>query len=159
VGPNYSRPELPTPPQYRFVEGPAEAETIADVPWWQITKDPQLQALLREAIANNLDLRLATARVAEARAQYGVARSFLYPQVNLAGGYSAEQVSRLSEPPQGTAAAKTYQTYSAASSRDRPRRSREKESLVAYLATETARGPVTLWPTPPRPTCGSWTSS
>ena len=47
VGPNYSRPQVPTPPQYRFVEGPAEAETIADVPWWSITKDPQLQALLR----------------------------------------------------------------------------------------------------------------
>ena len=124
------------------MEGPAEAETIADVPWWQITKDPQLQALLREAIANNLDLRLATARVAEARAQYGIARSFLFPQVNLTGGYSAEQVSRLSEPPQGTAAAKTYQNYSAGFPLSWEidlfgRLRREKEAaFAAYLATE-----------------------
>jgi multidrug efflux system outer membrane protein len=142
VGPNYSRPELPTPPQYRFVEGPAEAETIADVPWWQITKDPQLQALLREAIAHNLDLRVAIARVAEARAQYGIAKSFLFPQVNFAGGYSAQQVSRLSEPPQGTAAAKTYQNWSAGFPLSWEidlfgRLRREKEAaFAAYLATE-----------------------
>jgi multidrug efflux system outer membrane protein len=142
VGPNYHRPELPTPPQYRFVEGPAEAETIADVPWWQVTKDPQLQVLLREAIANNLDLRLATARVAEARAQYGIARSFLFPQVNLGAGYSGQQVSRLSEPPQGTATAKTYQNWSAGFPLSWEidffgRLRREKEaSFAAYLATE-----------------------
>jgi multidrug efflux system outer membrane protein len=142
VGPNYSRPELPSPPQYRFVEGPAEAETIADVPWWQITKDPQLQALLREAIAQNLDLRVATSRVAEARAQYGIARSFLFPEVNLSAGYSAQQVSRLSEPSQGTAAAKTYQNYSAGFPLSWEidlfgRLRREKEaSFAAFLATE-----------------------
>ena len=96
---------MPAPPQYRFVEGPAEAESLADVPWWQVIEDPQLQALIREAIANNLDLRVATARVEEARAQYGIAQSFLFPEVGVAGGYSAQQVSRLSEPPQGTAAA------------------------------------------------------
>ena len=142
VGPNYSRPEMPAPPQYRFVEGPAEAETIADVPWWSITKDPQLQALLREAIAHNLDLRVATARVAEARAQYGIARSFLFPEVNVAGGYSAQQVSRLSEPPQGTAAAKTYQNWSAGFPLSweidlfgRLRRGKEA-AFAAYLATE-----------------------
>ena len=142
VGPNYSRPQVPAPAQYRFVEGPAEAETIADVPWWNVTKDPQLQALLREAIAHNLDLRVATARVAEARAQYGVARSYLFPQVNVGAGYSAQQVSRLSEPPQGTAAGKTYQNYSAGFPLSWEldffgRLRREKEAaFAAYLATE-----------------------
>ena len=142
VGPNYTRPEVPAPPQYRFLEGPAEAETIADVPWWSITKDVQLQALLREAIAHNLDLRLATARVAEARAQYGVAKSFLFPEIGVAGGYSAQQVSRLSEPPQGTAAGKTYQNWSAGFPLSweidlfgRLRRDKEA-AFAAYLATE-----------------------
>ena len=51
--------EMPTPPQYRFFEGPAQAESIADVPWWEIAEDAQLQALIREAIASNLDLRVA----------------------------------------------------------------------------------------------------
>ncbi|HYN04805.1 MAG TPA: efflux transporter outer membrane subunit, partial [Vicinamibacteria bacterium] len=142
VGPNYTRPEVPAPPQFRFVEGPAEAETIADVPWWQITKDTQLQALLREAIANNLDLRLATARVEEARAQYGIAKSFLFPEVGVAAGYSAQQVSRLSEPPQGTAAGKTYQNWSTGFPLSweidffgRLRRGKEA-AFAAYLATE-----------------------
>jgi multidrug efflux system outer membrane protein len=145
VGPNYSRPEMPTPPAYRFFEGEEQAQSIADTPWWEVVKDPQLQALVREAIANNLDLRTATARVAEARAQYGIARSFLFPQVGLSAGYSAEQASRLSEPPQGIAAKKTYQNYSAGFPVSWEidlfgRIRREKEAaFAAYLATEEGR--------------------
>jgi outer membrane protein, multidrug efflux system len=145
VGPHYSRPQVPTPPAHRFFEGEEQAQSIADAPWWDVVKDPQLQALIREAIANNLDLRTATARVAEARAQYGIARSFLFPEVGLAGGYSAQQVSRLSEPPQGTAAAKTYQNWSAGFPVTWEidlfgRIRREKEAaFAAYLATEEGR--------------------
>jgi outer membrane protein, multidrug efflux system len=145
VGPNYSRPEMPTPPAYRFFEGEAQAQSLADAPWWEVLKDPVLQELVREAIARNLDLRVATARVAEARAQYGIARSFLFPEVGLAAGYSAQQVSRLSEPPQGTAKGKTYQNYSAGFALSWEidlfgRIRREKESaFAAYLATEEGR--------------------
>ena len=81
VGANYSRPPLPSPPQYRFVNG-GEAESLADVPWFEIFQDPTLQALIREALASNLDLRAAAARVEEARARAGVVKSFLYPQVD-----------------------------------------------------------------------------
>jgi multidrug efflux system outer membrane protein len=145
VGPNYSRPKMPQPPTYRFFEGEEQAQSIADTPWWDIVKDPQLQALIREAIANNLDLRVATARVAEARAQYGIARSFLVPEAGFAGGYSAQQASRLSEPPQGTAGAKTYQNWSAGFPISWEidlfgRIRREKEAaFAAYLATEEGR--------------------
>jgi multidrug efflux system outer membrane protein len=145
VGPNYSRPEMPEPPAHRFFEGEAQAQSVADTPWWEVVKDAQLQALVREAIANNLDLRTATARVAEARAQYGIARSFLFPEVGVAGGYSAEQASRLSEPPQGTAAKKTYQNYSAGFPLSWEidlfgRIRREKQAaFAAYLATEEGR--------------------
>jgi multidrug efflux system outer membrane protein len=145
VGPNYSRPELPTLPAHRFFEGEEQAQSIADTPWWEVVKDPQLQALVREAIASNLDLRTATARVAEARAQYGIARSFLFPEVGAAGGYSAEQASRLSEPPQGIAAKKTHQNWNAAFTLSWEidlfgRIRREKEAaFAAYLATEEGR--------------------
>jgi multidrug efflux system outer membrane protein len=81
VGANYSRPPMAAPVQYRFVNG-AEAESLADVPWFQAFQDPTLQALVREALANNLDLRAAAARVEEARARAGVVKSFLYPQVD-----------------------------------------------------------------------------
>jgi multidrug efflux system outer membrane protein len=145
MGPDYARPQTPAPPAHRFFDGPAEAQSIADSPWWVVVKDPQLQVLIREAIANNLDLRTATARVAEARAQYGIARSFLFPEVGVAAGYSAQQVSRLSEPPQGTAAGKTYQNYSAGFPVSweidlfgRIRRGKEA-SFALYLATEEGR--------------------
>lgn len=145
VGPNYSRPEMPAPPAHRFFEGEAQAQSLADVPWWEVLKDPQLHVLIREAIANNLDLRTATARVAEARAQYGIARSFLFPEVGVAGGYSAQQVSRLSEPPQGTVAGKTYQNWNAGFPISWEidlfgRIRREKQAaFAAYLATEEGR--------------------
>src|SRR5689334_696478 len=88
VGPNYVRPQVPVPPQYRFVGGTAQGESLADAPWWQVFDDPTLQALVREAIANNLDLRAAVARVEQARAQAGIAKSFLYPQVDATGSYT-----------------------------------------------------------------------
>jgi len=92
VGPNYSRPQLPNPPQYRFVEG-EQAQSLADMPWFQVFDDPALQALIREAIANNLDLRVAVARVEEARARAGIPKSFLYPQVDGVASYAVRQAS------------------------------------------------------------------
>jgi len=71
VGPNYKRPEMTVPTQYRFVEGSAEAASLADEPFWQVFADPVLQDLIREAIDNNLDLRTAAARVEESRAIAG----------------------------------------------------------------------------------------
>jgi len=97
LGPNYSRPTLPSPPQYRFVEGTSQAQSLADTPWWQVFDDPQLQALLREALANNLDLQIAIARVEEARARAGVAKSFLYPQVDGVASIGIRQASNAPE--------------------------------------------------------------
>jgi multidrug efflux system outer membrane protein len=88
VGPDYERPKMPTPPQYRFVTGAEQAASLADVPWFQVFDDPNLQALVREAIANNLDLRMAAARVDELRARAGIVKSFLYPQVDGTASYS-----------------------------------------------------------------------
>jgi multidrug efflux system outer membrane protein len=92
AGPNYVRPQMPSPAQFRFVEG-ASAESIADAPWFQVFDDATLQALIREAIANNLDLRVAVARVEEARARAGIAKSFLYPQIDFTARYGIRQAS------------------------------------------------------------------
>lgn len=86
VGPNYMRPQMPTPQQFRFVEG-AQAESLADAPWFQVFDDPALQALIKDAIASNLDLRAAVARVEEMRARAGIAKSYLYPQVDGVASY------------------------------------------------------------------------
>lgn len=93
AGPNYSRPQVPTPPEYRFVEGAPQAQSLADAPWFQVFDDPALQALVRDAIANNLDLQVAVFRVEEARARAGISKSYLYPQVDGTFGYGVRQAS------------------------------------------------------------------
>ena len=69
-----------------------------------------LQELTREALQNNYDLRIAAARVEEARAQIGIARSFLYPQINLGANGSTQQVSRATEPSQTLASDRISET-------------------------------------------------
>ncbi len=94
VGPNYKRPAVQTPTSYRDLsENPqlqAQAASYADLPWWQVFQDPQLQELIRTALKQNYDLQLATERIIAARAQVAITRSSLFPQVqangNLAGG-------------------------------------------------------------------------
>jgi multidrug efflux system outer membrane protein len=97
VGPNYKRVAVPTPAHYRFAETIAETESLADAPWWQVFQDPTLQALIREAIANNLDLQAAVGRVKEARARAGVAKSFLYPQLDGSAAYTFQRASSSSQ--------------------------------------------------------------
>src|SRR3954452_2156156 len=93
VGPTSARPQVPTPPQFRFVAGPAQAQTLADSPWFAVFDDPLLQALIRDAIASNLDLQIAAARVQEARAQAGIAKSFFYPQIDATANTGLRQAS------------------------------------------------------------------
>ena len=90
VGPNYVRPPVPTPTHYRFASL-VQAESLADAPWWRVFEDPALQALIRDAIDSNLDVRAAVARVEFARAQAGIAKSFLRPQVDGVANYTAQQ--------------------------------------------------------------------
>jgi multidrug efflux system outer membrane protein len=112
VGPNYMRPEMPTPPQFRFEEGPARAESLADAPWFQVFADSTLQGLVRDAIANNLDLRAAAARVEEARARAGISKSFLYPQVDGVASYGLRQASEAEQEEDSTREDTTHQSGS-----------------------------------------------
>ena len=97
VGPDYVRPQFPEPAQFRFVTDPAQAQSLADTPWWEVFDDPTLHALVREALANNLDLKIAVARLEEARALSGVAKSFLYPAVDAVASYTVRQASETSQ--------------------------------------------------------------
>jgi multidrug efflux system outer membrane protein len=85
VGPNYHRPTVQSPAAYRDLsENPqvqAQAASYADLPWWQIFQDPQLQELIRTALKQNYDLQLATERINAGRAQLAVTRSSQFPQV------------------------------------------------------------------------------
>jgi len=85
VGPNYHRPAIQTPAAYRDLsENPpaqTQAASYADLPWWQVFQDPQLQDLIRTALKQNYDLQLATERITQARAQLQVTHSNEYPQL------------------------------------------------------------------------------
>ena len=92
VGPNYHRPVVQPPTAYRDLsENPqiqAQAASYADLPWWQVFQDPQLQELIRTALKQNYDLQIATERINEARAQVAITRSNLFPQVQGSGDFS-----------------------------------------------------------------------
>jgi multidrug efflux system outer membrane protein len=92
VGPDYTRPAVTTPQEFRSEMRPAEAASLADLPWWEVFGDVHLQQLIGEALANNYDLQTAAARVEESRAFVGVAASQLYPQVGYLGGASREKI-------------------------------------------------------------------
>jgi len=80
VGPNYHRPSLQQPPAFRGAPaGPPSVDSIADTKWPAVFNDQQLTALLATALTDNYDLRIAAARILQARAQYGIARSNIFP--------------------------------------------------------------------------------
>ncbi len=97
AGPNYHPPDVQTPTAYRDLsESPqaqAQAASYADLPWWQVFQDPQLQELIRTALKQNYDLQIATERINAARAQLAVTRSSLFPQVQGNGNFSGGKES------------------------------------------------------------------
>ena len=91
VGPDYQRPELTHPEQFRSAITPAEAASFADLPWWEVFRDPALQSLITTGLQNNPDLLIAVARIERSRAMVGVARSEGLPQVGYQAAAGAEQ--------------------------------------------------------------------
>ena len=145
VGPNYKRPFVPVPERYYADERAAEALSLADVPWWDVFDDPILKGLIEEAIRNGFDARLATARVQEARARFGIARSQFFPSVDYEGGWQRTRPDQIVNPSGET---QTRWTVDAGFSWEvdlwgRIRRLNEA-ALAAYLATEEGRRGVLL---------------
>jgi len=81
VGPDYKKPEISVPNNFRSQINVTEASSFADQPWWGVFQDKALQNLIREALTNNQDLRLALARIDQARAQVEVVNAESEPQV------------------------------------------------------------------------------
>jgi outer membrane protein, multidrug efflux system len=95
VGPKYSRPDYPVPASHRsetaLPTAPAAAQklTLGDVQWFELFQDPQLQELIRIALKDNYDVRIAAQRVLAAQAFVTVEKSALYPTVE--GSASADR--------------------------------------------------------------------
>jgi outer membrane protein, multidrug efflux system len=91
VGPDYKRPEVKSPPDFRFAANQDQADSLADLPWWEVFSDPELQNLIRTALANNYDVRIAATRVEQARQFAAEAKGQFYPSVGYQAGVARGQ--------------------------------------------------------------------
>jgi multidrug efflux system outer membrane protein len=114
VGPNYLRPQVTAPAIYRGAdEAPvssADQDSLGNQKWAQVFHEPELQNLIREALENNYDVRIAAQRVLEEQAQLKITRSQQFPAVNLGGtGIGADLGSSFGNGvPSGTIAAGSF---------------------------------------------------
>jgi len=91
VGPDYQKPEVATPKQWRFAD--QEARDVANTLWWEQLGDPALNRLVSRALLGNLDLKIAVANVEKFVGLYGSTRADLFPQISGVGEYSRRQSS------------------------------------------------------------------
>ena len=98
VGPNYKRPAVNSPIGFRDATNTVSTNSLADLPWWGVFKDPVLQDLIRVALTNNYDLRIILSRMDQARALQMQARSQFLPQVDYQGDASRGRNSFLNAP-------------------------------------------------------------
>jgi multidrug efflux system outer membrane protein len=95
VGPNYHVPKTKVPDQWSTTPASqAAGDHLAN--WWVSLQDPVLNSLVERAVRGNLDLQLAQARVREARAQRGIVKADLLPDVNASASYERSKISKSS---------------------------------------------------------------
>ncbi len=150
VGPNYKRPTSEVPPQYRNAPNPAQApstESLTDTKWFDLFHDDTLTGLVNTALQQNFDLRIAAERVLETRAQYGIQRSALFPELDATAQWSPNRTSTIGNiffplpPSTNTALSYTQAGFSLSWELDlwgRLRRLNEA-ARAQYLSSEEAR--------------------
>ncbi len=93
VGPDYDRPYVPVPKDYRHIQGEEADLGLLKARWWTEYNDPNLDFFVSKAIANNRTLQQTMANVERAAAQLTVARSNLFPQLNYSGDLGKSKAS------------------------------------------------------------------
>ncbi len=111
LGPDYVRPDIKSPDAWR-IEYPAAAE-VANTQWWEQFGDPVLNDLVQTALRENLDVRIAAARVDQFIGALQSTRSQLYPQIGYGVDASRAQASRLGQPPIPPGADSYFSLYQA----------------------------------------------
>jgi outer membrane protein, multidrug efflux system len=142
VGPNYKRPAVQAPENFRFTSNQT-TNSLGDLPWWQVFKDPILLNLIGTAITNNYDLKQAVARVEQARNQAAAANAAFFPQVGYSGDIGRGRNALYNSPAalNGATVTSAQLSLNAAWEMDvwgRIRRSSEA-ARAQYLATDEAR--------------------
>ena len=96
VGPNYRKPVVPAPPEYRGLPpdqtGKPDVASFGDQKWWDAFQDEVLRDLIQTALKQNYDVRIAAARILEARAQLGITRADQLPSVTAGGAAVNERI-------------------------------------------------------------------
>src|SRR3989454_11840959 len=96
VGPNYRKPAVPVPPEYRSVSpdqtGKSDVASFGDQKWWDAFQDEVLRDLIQTALKQNYDVRIAAARILEARAQLGITRADQLPSVDAGASAVNERI-------------------------------------------------------------------
>ena len=95
VGPKYRRPAIPAPGEFRGAAANAPATSIADTKWFDLFQDDSLKQLVSSALDHNFDVAIASERIQQARAQYGITRANEFPFLNAQGSFVAQRQSSL----------------------------------------------------------------
>ncbi|WDG56028.1 efflux transporter outer membrane subunit [Pseudomonas chlororaphis] len=96
VGPDFQRPEGPRVEAWATPQKAAPSQVVSsplDERWWEVFNDPQLSALSRRVLTDNLDLQLATSRLQQSRAARQVVTAERYPTSSASGGYARKRNS------------------------------------------------------------------
>jgi multidrug efflux system outer membrane protein len=98
VGPNYKRPAVSVPTDYRAAmpSPTAPASSLGNENWWQVYQDPVLVQLIHSALRQNYDVRIAATRVLEAQAQLGITRANQLPSASLGANIYSQQNAKVS---------------------------------------------------------------
>ena len=147
MAPHYIRPALPVPPE--LPQGPAYAPAdpgspqAADIAWRDFFLDEELRKLIALSLANNRDLRVAVANVAQARAQYRVQHAGLFPTINVGGDASFERTPNATGKGRPAARTDIYSATAGVSAWEIDLfgrlRNLSKEALEQYLASAENR--------------------
>jgi multidrug efflux system outer membrane protein len=92
IGPDYIRPQVDTPKQWRFAESDVR-QNATNLKWWEQLGDPVLNQLVNQAVQGNLDLKIAIANIEQFMGQYGSTRANLFPQISGTANYAHAQPS------------------------------------------------------------------
>jgi NodT family efflux transporter outer membrane factor (OMF) lipoprotein len=146
MGPNFKRPAVPVPGEYRGAPAQGAAASLADTKWADLFQDDTLKQLIATALEHNLDLAMAAERVQEARAQFAISGAYRYPFVYAEGQFTGNRPSRVGSnrvsPTTGSMDSSYTQAGAAVSWEldlwGRIRRLNEA-ARAQYLATEEAR--------------------
>lgn len=147
VGPDYVRPDVSTPAKWRIDQG--TAAEVVDTKWWQQFGDPVLDELVDSALRENLDVRIAAARVDQFVGVLAATRSQLYPQIGYGADANRVKLSEIGQPPLPPGADRYFSLYQAQLAASwqldlfgRVRRLSEAAQAQVYASEQARRGVV-----------------